>query len=84
MTNRIQAIFQDARDLQADALEMLAQVRMCRARLMRRYYTHQVHTGDGFGITRDGQTPSPRPQTFRTGDGWFAYNLSANLAQVQG
>ena len=82
MTNRIQAIFQDARDLQADALEMLAQVRMCKARLMRRYYTHQVHTGDGFGIARDGQTA--KPQTFRTGDGWFASNLSANLAQVQG
>ena len=28
---------------------------------------------DGFGIMRDAQTA--RPQTFRTGDGWFAYNL---------
>ena len=37
---------------------------------------------DGFGIMRDAQTA--RPQTFRTGDGWFAYNLAANLAQVQG
>ena len=36
---------------------------------------------DGFGIMRDAQTA--RPQTFRTGDGWFAYNLAANLAQVQ-
>ena len=51
---------------------MLAQGRMRRARLMRRCYTHQVHTGDGFGITRDGQ--AAKPQTFRTGDGWFAYN----------
>ena len=36
---------------------------------------------DGSGIMRDAQTA--RPQTFRTGDGWFAYNLAANLAQVQ-
>ena len=36
---------------------------------------------DGFGIIRDAQTA--KPQTFRTGDGWFAYNLAANLAQVQ-
>ena len=34
---------------------------------------------DGFGIMRDAQTA--KPQTFRTGDGWFAYNLAANLAQ---
>ena len=27
---------------------------------------------DGFGIMRDAQTA--RPQTFRTGDGWFPYN----------
>ena len=37
---------------------------------------------DGFGIMRDAQTA--RPQTFRTGDGWFAYNPAANLAQIQG
>ena len=36
---------------------------------------------DGFGIMRDAQTA--KPQTFRTGDGWFAYNLATNLAQVQ-
>ena len=36
---------------------------------------------DGSGIMRDAQTA--RPQTFRTGDGWFAYNLAANLAQIQ-
>ena len=30
---------------------------------------------------RDAQTA--RPQTFRTGDGRFPYNLAANLAQVQ-
>ena len=37
---------------------------------------------DGSGIMRDAQTA--KPQTFRTGDGWSAYNLAANLAQVQG
>ena len=36
---------------------------------------------DGFGIMRDAQTA--KPQTFRTGDGWFAYNLAVNLAQIQ-
>ena len=35
---------------------------------------------DGFGIMRDAQTA--KPQTFRTGDGWFAYNLAVNLAQM--
>ena len=35
---------------------------------------------DGFGTMRDAQTA--RPQTFRTGDGWFAHNLAANLAQM--
>ena len=34
---------------------------------------------DGFGIMRDAQTA--KPQTFRTGDGWFAYNLAVNLSQ---
>ena len=37
---------------------------------------------DGLGIMRDAQTA--KPQTFRTGDGWFAYNLAVNLAQFQG
>ena len=36
---------------------------------------------DGLGIMRDAQTA--KPQTFWTGDGWFAYNLAANLAQIQ-
>ena len=35
---------------------------------------------DGFGIMPDAQTP--KPQTFVTGDGWFVYNLSTNLAQM--
>ena len=26
------------------------------------------------------EAQSPKPSTFRTGDGWFAYNLAANLA----
>ena len=30
---------------------------------------------------RDAQTA--RPQAFRTGDGWFAYNLAANLARYR-
>ena len=34
---------------------------------------------DGFGIMRDAQTA--KPQTFRTGDGWFAYQLVTNLAR---
>ena len=29
---------------------------------------------------RDAQTA--KPQMFRTGDGWFAYNLAVNLAQM--
>ena len=35
---------------------------------------------DGFGIMRDAQTA--KPQSFRTGDGWFAFNLATNLAQM--
>ena len=35
---------------------------------------------DGFGIMRDAQTA--KPQNFVTGDGWFAYNLVFNLAQM--
>ena len=35
---------------------------------------------DGLGIMRDAMTA--KPQTFRTGDGWFAYNLAVNLAQM--
>ena len=34
---------------------------------------------DGFGLMREAQ--SATPQTFRTGDGWFAYNLVVNLAR---
>ena len=37
---------------------------------------------DGFAVIRDAQTA--KPQSFVTGDGWFAYNLAANLAQFQG
>jgi len=35
---------------------------------------------DGIGIQRDAQTA--KPQSFLTGDGWFTYNLIANLAQM--
>ena len=34
---------------------------------------------DGIEIMRDAQTA--KPQVFRTGDGWFIYNLVTNLAQ---
>ncbi len=34
---------------------------------------------DGIGIMRD--AASAKPQRFSTGDGWFTYNLVANLAQ---
>ena len=37
---------------------------------------------DGLGIMRDAQTA--KPQTFRTGDGWFAYNLAANWPRCSG
>ena len=36
---------------------------------------------DGFGTMRDAQTA--KLQVFRTGDGWFVYNLATNLAQLQ-
>ena len=36
---------------------------------------------DGFGIMRDAQMS--KPQTFRTWDGRFPYNLVTNLAQIQ-
>ena len=39
-------------------------------------------SSDGLVLMRDAQ--SARPQAFRAGDGWFAYNLAANLAQIQG
>ena len=35
---------------------------------------------DGFGIMREAQTA--KPESFRTGDGWFAYNLAVNLARM--
>ena len=35
---------------------------------------------DGIGVQRDGA--SAKPQTFRTGDGWFTYNLVANAARL--
>ena len=34
----------------------------------------------GFGIMRDAK--KAKPQTFRTGDGWFPYNLATNLTQM--
>ena len=34
---------------------------------------------DGVGIMREAQTA--KPQTFVTGDGWFAFNMAMNLAR---
>ena len=34
----------------------------------------------GMGIMRD--APTAKPQSFRTGDGWFVYNPAVNLAQA--
>jgi len=36
---------------------------------------------DGIGVQRD--AASAKPQTFITGDGWFTYNLVANLARME-
>ena len=33
-----------------------------------------------FGIMRDAQ--NAKPQSFKTGDGWFACSLAANLAHM--
>ncbi len=37
------------------------------------------HYGHGIGVMRDAQTA--KPQTFLPDDGWFVYNLVANLAR---
>ena len=50
--------------------------------LLNRWTDIFLNYDDGFGIIRDAQTA--KPQTFRTGDGWFAYNLAVNLSQQQG
>ncbi len=36
---------------------------------------------DAVGVIRDSQTA--KPQIFKTGEGWFTYNLVANLAQLE-
>ena len=35
---------------------------------------------DWFGVMRDAKTT--KPQFFRTGDGWLAYNRAVDLAQM--
>lgn len=35
---------------------------------------------DGVGLQRDAATA--KPQAFKTGDGWFTYNLIRNLAHL--
>ena len=37
---------------------------------------------DGIGLHRD--TAAAKPQMFRTGDGWFTYNLLSNVSNVAG
>ena len=44
-----------------------------------RIVSFELHD-DGFGVMREAQTA--KPQTFRTGDGWFPYNLAVNLSQM--
>ena len=53
--------------------------------LFRARYDRIVSLGsyeNGFGIMRNAETA--KPHTIRTGDGWFAHNLTANLAQLKG
>ncbi len=36
---------------------------------------------DGFSLTRD--RANARPEMFRTGDGWFTYNIVANAQNLE-
>ena len=49
------------------------------ARQLHRIAPFTPYEGE-FVIMRDAQTA--KPQTFRTGDSWSAYNLAANPAQM--
>ena len=33
-------------------------------------------------VRQNAETQTAKPQAFRTGDGWFVYNLATNLAQM--
>ena len=59
MTDRIQAIFQDARELQADALEMLAQGRVRNA--AEKAWGQRVT--DALILARTGEEPERAPET---------------------
>ena len=55
-----------------------------------RFYRYNDDDGRGLYRLDNMTSPNPRPnltyesrpQSFRTGDGWFAYNLAVNLAQM--
>ena len=60
-TDRIQAIFQDARDLQADALEMLAQGRTRDA--AEKAWRATKRATDALILARTGEEPERTPET---------------------
>ena len=60
-TNRIQAIFQDARELQADALEMLAQGRIRNA--AEKAWGATKRASDALVLARTGAEPERTPET---------------------
>ena len=60
-TNRIQVIFQDARELQADALEMLAQGRVRNA--AEKAWGATKRATDALVLARTGEEPERTPET---------------------
>ena len=60
-TNRIEAIFQDARELQADALEMLAQGRVRNA--AEKAWGATKRASDALVLARTGEEPERTPET---------------------
>ena len=60
-TDRIQAIFQDARELQADALEMLAQGRVRNA--AEKAWGATKRASDALVLARTGEEPERTPET---------------------
>ena len=60
-TNRIEEIFQDARELQADALEMLAQGRIRNA--AEKSWGATKRATDALILARTGEEPERTPET---------------------
>ena len=60
-TNRIEEIFQDARELQADALEMLAQGRIRNA--AEKAWGATKRASDALVLSRTGEEPERTPET---------------------